>query len=198
MIQAPAFTVPEPAAGHDIHHGSIPQVILYYEREEMRQEREVSMLVSTLTAIHVLGVVIWIGGVAFVTMIVFPMLIKMENSLEKVLFFQGIEHRFARIAKSSLAVVGLTGGGLLYENGEWRILFTMDGIGPTLMLVVWTFYLLVLLFEGKIFRMIFGGKAGQDTNKVFALLSGFHWVVLGLSLLAIGVGVWAGHGGVLR
>jgi uncharacterized membrane protein len=156
------------------------------------------MFVSTLTAIHVLGVVIWIGGVAFITMIVFPMLTKMENSLEKVLFFQGIEHRFARVAKSSLVVVGLTGGWLLYETGEWRILFGMAGIGPTLMLAVWTVYLLVLLFEGKIFRMIFGGKAEQDTNKVFVLLSGFHWVVLGLSLLAISVGVWTGHGGALR
>ncbi len=156
------------------------------------------MPVSILTAIHVLGVVIWIGGVAFVTMIVFPMLTKMENSIEKVLFFQGIEHRFAKIAKISVAVVGLTGAWLLYETGEWRILFSMAGIGPTLMLIVWTCYLLVLLFEGKIFSMLFKGKTGQDADKVFGLLSGFHWVVLSLSLLAIGVGVWAGHGGALK
>lgn len=153
------------------------------------------MLVSILTALHVFGVVIWIGGVAFVTMIVFPMLTKMENSLEKVLFFQGIEHRFARTAKVSLAVVGLTGLWLLYDTGEWRMLFSMAGIGPTLMLAVWSFYLLVLLFEAKIFGILFSGKEGQDADKVFVLLSRFHWVVLGLSLLAVGVGVWAGHGG---
>ncbi len=156
------------------------------------------MIVPVLTALHVLGVVIWIGGVAFVTMIVFPMLTKMENSLEKVVFFQGIEHRFAGIAKIALAVVGLTGGWLLLSTGEWRILFSKAGIGPTLMLVVWTFYLLVLLFEGKIFGRIFRGTAGQDADRVFALLTRFHWVVLGLSLLAVGVGVWAGHGGALR
>ena len=156
------------------------------------------MLVSVLTAIHVLGVVIWIGGVAFVTMIVFPMLTRMEDSFEKVLLFQGIEHRFARIAKVSHAVVGLTGGWLLYETGEWRILFSMAGIGPTLMLLVWVFYLLVLTFEGKIFSKIFGGKAQQAPEKVFSLLSRFHWVVLGLSLLAVGVGVWSAHGGALR
>lgn len=156
------------------------------------------MLVSVLTAVHVLGVVIWIGGVAFVTMIVFPMITRMEDSFEKVLFFQGLEHRFARIAKNSVAVVGITGCWLLYITGEWRILFSMAGIGPTLMTVVWTFYLFVLLFEGKIFRMIFGGKTQQDAVKVFSLLSRFHWVVLGLSLLAVGVGVWAGHGGMLR
>lgn len=156
------------------------------------------MLISILTAVHVLGVVVWIGGVAFVTMIVFPMITRMENSLEKVIFFQGMEHRFAKIAKISVAVVGLTGGWLLYLTGEWRILFSMVGMGPTLMILVWTFYVLVLLFEGKLFKMIFGSRAQQDTDKVFSLLSRFHWVVLGLSLLAIGIGVWAGHGGVLR
>ena len=156
------------------------------------------MLISILTAMHVLGVVVWIGGVAFVTMIVFPMITRMENSLEKVIFFQGMEHRFAKIAKISVAVVGLTGGWLLYLTGEWRILFSMVGMGPTLMILVWTFYVLVLLFEGKLFKMIFGSSTQQDTDKVFSLLSRFHWVVLGLSLLAIGVGVWAGHGGLLR
>jgi len=156
------------------------------------------MLISILTAVHVLGVVVWIGGVAFVTMIVFPIITRMENSLEKVIFFQGMEHRFAKIAKISVAVVGLTGGWLLYLTGEWRILFSMVGMGPTLMILVWTFYVLVLLFEGKLFKMIFGSSTQQDTDKVFSLLSRFHWVVLGLSLLAIGVGVWAGHGGLLR
>jgi len=156
------------------------------------------MLVSILTAVHVLGVVVWIGGVAFVTMIVFPMITRMEDSFDKVLFFQGIEHRFAGIAKSAVVVVGLTGGWLLYITGEWRILFSVAGVGPTLMLLVWMFYLFVLLFEGRIFKMIFKGSAQQDSVKIFSLLSRFHWVVLGLSLLTIGVGVWAGHGGVLR
>jgi uncharacterized membrane protein len=38
-------------------------------------------LISFLTALHVVVVVLWIGGVAFVTIIVFPMLLKMEDSL---------------------------------------------------------------------------------------------------------------------
>ena len=155
------------------------------------------MLLPFLTAIHVLGVVVWIGGVAFVTIIVFPMLLRMEGSLEKMLLFQGIEHRFAKIAKVSVAVVGITGAWMLQITGEWRTLFSAGGIGPTLMLIVWTFYLLVLLFEARLFKVLFRGEAQQDTSRVFFRLSVFHWVVLGLSLLAIGVGVWAGHGGTL-
>lgn len=153
------------------------------------------MLLPLLTAVHVIGVVIWIGGVAFVTMIVFPMIVRMEDSLEKVMFFQGVEHRFAKIAKLSVFVVGLTGAWLLFITGEWRVLFAVRGIGPTLMLIVWAFYVFVLLFEGKIFKAIFSGTAQQDTAKIFRHMATFHWVVLGLSLLAIGVGTWAAHGG---
>ncbi|MDH4231530.1 MAG: hypothetical protein OEW04_05815 [Nitrospirota bacterium] len=153
------------------------------------------MLLPLLIAVHVLAIVIWIGGVAFVTMIVFPMIMRMEGSLEKVIFFQGMEHRFAKIAKIAVIIAGLTGGWLLHITGEWKILFTARGIGPTFMLVVWTVYVLVLLLEAKLFRLIFSGESQQDTGKVFFRLSAFHWVVLFLSLLAVGIGVWAGHGG---
>ncbi len=155
------------------------------------------MFVPILTAIHVIGVVIWIGGVAFVTMIVFPMIMRMEGSIEKMIFFQGVEHRFASIAKISVGLVGVTGAWLLYLTGQWRILFTCAGIGPALMVIVWTMYVFVLRFEARLFKLIFRKEAQRDTSKVFARLSAFHWVVLGLSLLAVAVGVWAGHGGTI-
>ena len=153
------------------------------------------MFLPLLIAVHVIGVVLWIGGVAFVTVVVFPMIMRMENSLEKVLFFQGVEHRFAKIAKTSVVVVGVTGVLLLHITGKWNVLFKASGIGPTLMTVVWVFYVLVLMFEGRLFKAIFSGEAQQDTAKVFYRLSVFHWLILGISLLAIGVGMWAGHGG---
>lgn len=152
-------------------------------------------MIAFLTAIHVLSIVLWIGGVAFVTMIVFPMIMRMENSLEKVLFFQGVEHRFAKIAKTSVAIAGITGIWLLYITGEWRILFTWTGIGPTLMLIVWTLYVLILLFEARLFKAIFRGEAQHDTSKIFFRLTVFHWFILVISLLAVAVGVWAAHGG---
>jgi uncharacterized membrane protein len=128
-------------------------------------------------------------------MIVFPMITRMESSLEKIVLFQGIEHRFAKIAKLSVIIVGLTGAWLLYITDEWKILFKTTGIGPTLMLIVWVFYSLILLFESKLFKFIFRGNAQQDTSKVFFRLTVFHWVILGLSLSAVVIGVWTGHGG---
>ena len=155
------------------------------------------MLLPVLIAIHVLAVVIWIGGVAFVTIIIFPMIMRMEGSSEKMMLFQGIEHRFEKIAKISVAVVGLTGGWMLQLTGGWKTLFSAGGIGPTLMVSVWTFYVLVLLFEPRLFKAISRGETQQKTSRVFFRLTVFHWVVLVLSLLVIGVGVWSDHGGTL-
>ncbi len=152
------------------------------------------MLIHLLLVIHVLGIVLWIGGVAFVTIIIFPMIMRMENSMEKVLFFQGVEHRFAKIAKACVVIVGITGFWILHTKGEWGFLFTINGIGPTLMLIVWAFYSFILLFEGRLFKIIFKGEAQHDTAKIFLRMTVFHWIVLGLSLLTVFIGVFSGHG----
>lgn len=57
------------------------------------------MFVPLLIAIHVVTVVLWIGGVAFVTIIIFPMLLRMEDSFEKVMLFQRVENKFAKQAR---------------------------------------------------------------------------------------------------
>jgi len=184
-------------ARYDLYHcaDKADEIYCRQNKHEAGVGREIPMLLPILIAVHVLAVVIWIGGVAFVTMIVFPMIMRMEGSLEKVIFFQGMEHRFAKIAKTAVFITGLTGSWLLYLTGEWKILFTVQAIGPTVMLLVWTLYVLVLLFEAKLFKLIFSGESQQDTAKIFSRLSAFHWVVLALSLLAVAIGVWAGHGG---
>jgi uncharacterized membrane protein len=150
-------------------------------------------LISFFTALHVTVVVLWIGGVAFVTAIIFPMLLKMEDSLEKALMFQRIEGRFARHARIYVVITGISGFALLYLTGRFGDLFTAGGFGITTMLVVWFVYGLVLTFEKKIFQFLFDRPDKIDPEKVFFRLSAFHWVVLALSLLAIAAGVWEGH-----
>jgi len=137
--------------------------------------------------IHVLSVVVWIGGVAFVTLVTFPMILREEKSLEQVMMFQGVEHRFAKIAKLMVILAGLSGLYLLYEKGL--------SPGVWIMIVVWTFYAALLFgLEKLIFKKIFSKPTDKlDTRKVFNILQGFHWVVLTLSALAIAAGIWTGH-----
>ncbi len=146
------------------------------------------MLYIISLIIHVLSVVVWIGGVAFVTMITFPMIRRTQNSLEQVLMFQGVEHRFSKIAKVAVVLAGLTGFYMLSEKGL--------SVGIWIMIIVWTVYASLLFFlERLIFKKFFSKPSGEqlNTRQIFFRLQVFHWVVLTLSFSAIGAGIWTAH-----
>jgi hypothetical protein len=146
------------------------------------------MLYITALTVHVLSVVIWIGGVAFVTMIIFPMIRRTQNSLEQVIMFQGVEHRFSKIAKAMVVLSGLSGFYLTVENGL--------SPGVWVMITVWTFYAALLFFlEKTLFGKLFSTPSGRnlETQQIFFRLQVFHWFVLGLSFFAVAAGVWTGH-----
>lgn len=59
--------------------------------------------------LHVLGVVLWIGGVGFVTTVLLPAVARLKTPAERVAFFEEIEGRFAWQARGTTLLVGLTG-----------------------------------------------------------------------------------------
>ena len=65
---------------------------------------------------HVLGVVIWIGGVATVTMVVLPALRRRDLGSKRLQVFEAIERRFAWHARIATVIVGLTG---FYMTSGW-------------------------------------------------------------------------------
>jgi hypothetical protein len=46
-------------------------------------------------AIHVIAVILWIGGVGFVTTVMLPAMRHMKGPVERLAFFDDIERRFA-------------------------------------------------------------------------------------------------------
>lgn len=151
-------------------------------------------MIPLITALHVVTIVLWIGGVAFVTINIFPILLTMEDSLEKVMLFQRVENKFARQARFYAWTAGITGAILLYLTGEYKMLFSINGIGVTVMLIVWFIYTFILTFEKRIFKVLFSQPERLDTARIFKRLNIFHWFVLGLSLVAVFIGVLSGHG----
>ena len=151
------------------------------------------MFQTLLLIIHVIGVIIWIGGVAFVTMVIFPMMYRTEGSLEKALLFQGVEHRFAGIVRWLIAIVGATGVYLLAARYGLGILAETRGIGILIMIFAWTFYTTVILSERKLFSRIFAGPAKVDMDKALRTINTMHWVLLTVSFAAVAGGVWFAH-----
>ena len=146
------------------------------------------MLYVLALIVHIIAIIIWIGGVSFVTMITFPMIQRINSSLDQVLMFQGIEHRFAKIAKVMIVLIGLSGLILIYER---RL-----SIGVWVMIAVWAFYaLLIFGLEKIIFNKLFAKPSGEefDMKKVFFTMQTFHWVVLTLSFFAVAAGILTAH-----
>lgn len=153
------------------------------------------MFLTILLIIHVICVIIWIGGVSFVTLVIFPMMYRTEGSLEKALLFQGVEHRFAGMVRWLIAIVGVTGVWILFDRYGFGILTERRGLGIVIMLVAWTLYTTVLLSERKIFSRIFADPEKIDMDRALRIINGMHWFLLVVSFSAVAAGVWYGHHG---
>src|SRR5680860_1182750 len=70
--------------------------------------------------LHVLGVVLWIGGVAMVTTVLLPATKRMKTPVERVMFFETVERGFALQARITTLVTGLSGLYLVYQLDLWR------------------------------------------------------------------------------
>jgi uncharacterized membrane protein len=75
--------------------------------------------VTIARALHVVSVVLWIGGVAFVTTVLLPAVRRLKAPQERMQLFDQIEQRFAWQARVSTAIVGLTGFYMLYRFDMW-------------------------------------------------------------------------------
>ncbi len=151
------------------------------------------MLLTVLLIIHVISVIIWIGGVSFVTTVIFPMMYRTEGSLEKALLFQGVEHRFAGMVKWLIGAVGVTGFWMLSAKYGIRILLDPHGIGIVIMLFAWALYTTILLSERRIFGKLFADPEKIDMNRALKLINVMHWFLLLISFSAVAAGVWFGH-----
>ncbi len=148
--------------------------------------------------IHLLTVIVWIGGLAFVTIIIFPVIFKTPDPLQKVLTFQRIEHRFARLARYFVVITGISGFIMLFTAGWQSALFTRAGIPLTFMTLVWFFWMIMLFgVEPLVIKKMLERLAKEGTeltiDSVFKRVNRMHWVLLFISFLASIGGALTAH-----
>lgn len=149
--------------------------------------------------VHVLTVILWIGGLAFVTSIVLPMAIKTPDALQKVLLFQRVEHRFAGLARIYVVITGVSGFAMIFTTDWYRLLFTMAGLALTVMTLIWVFWFVMLfglepLIIRKMLENMAKGGTKLEIDAVFKRLNAVHWVMVFISLVAAAAGVFVAHG----
>jgi uncharacterized membrane protein len=156
------------------------------------------MLFLLMHIIHLVAVILWIGGLAFVTIIIFPVIFKTPDPLQKVLTFQRIEHRFARLARFFVVITGASGLVMLAITGWHKTLFTSGGVPLTFMFVLWIFWMVMLFgVEPLVIKKMLERMAKEGTemtiDSVFKRVNRMHWVLLFASLLASIAGALTAH-----
>lgn len=151
--------------------------------------------VTTARAIHVLAIIHWMGGVAFVTAVVLPSIAAVGDPARRLEMFEAVERRFSAQVRISVPVAGLSGFYMAERLDAWgRFLRTADW-WLAAMLVVWLVFMAVLfVLEPFVLRDRFRRRALADPDGAFRLVQRAHWLLLAAGAVTAGAGVLGAHG----
>lgn len=133
-------------------------------------------------ALHVVGIVIWIGGVAFVTLIILPAIRGAELGDDKLQAFHSVERRFVRYARTAVLLVGLTGLYMCWRLDIWNRFREAEFWWMHAMAGLWIiFALLLFVLEPLFLHRRFPEFARRNPELAFTLLQRVHWILFILS-----------------
>lgn len=146
-------------------------------------------------AIHVVGVILWIGGVAFVTTTLIPALKNIEHSKNKLELFEQLEGRFAFQAKIVTFITAASGFFMLQSLNAWERYLHIEYWWLHLMTLVWVIFTLVLfVLEPLVLHKWFHDQATKNSEHAFLWLHRMHIILLTLSIIATIGAVLGSHG----
>ena len=152
--------------------------------------------VTIARALHVLGVVVWIGGVAMVTMVLLPAVRRGDLGPNRLQVFEAIERRFIWQARIATILVALTGFYMTQRLGLWDRFQSAQFWWMHAMVCLWGLFTVVLfVVEPLVLHRWFHARATEAPDTAFALLHRAHWLLLVLSVITI-LGAVAGSQGV--
>lgn len=150
---------------------------------------------SLARVIHILSVVLWIGGVAMVTTVIIPAVKKMKSPIERMEAFENIEGKFSFQAKITTVLTALSGFFMLYSMDAWERFLYPQFWWLHAMVLVWLIFTIVLFFlEPLVFHKLFKKYALKKPERTFNLIHRAHWILLILSLITIIGAVAGSHG----
>jgi uncharacterized membrane protein len=144
-------------------------------------------------AVHVLAVVMWIGGVGFVTTVLLPAVRELPPAQQWPMF-ERMERRFAAQARIWVLLAFGSAWELLRQSGGWaRVPHTPWLL---LMLLAWIpFFVMLFLLEPLVLDRFLRARAERDPVGTMRIAVRMHVVLLALSVSAVVAGVIGAHGG---
>ncbi len=143
--------------------------------------------------VHVLAVVGWIGGVWFVTLVIFPVVRRTAEPTERLKAFHRIESGFAPIARWLVMLAGASGFWITARADLWSRFASANFWWMHLMLGLWIVFMLMLFVAEPLVlhaRMAASTKPAQDFERMAKL----HMLLSAIGLLAVLGAVGGSHG----
>lgn len=148
-------------------------------------------------ALHVLAVVLWIGGVGFVTTVLIPAVRRLKAPAERLALFDAMERRFAWQARVTTAVTGITGLDMLIRFDLWDRFGDASYWWMHAMVLTWlVFTAMLFVAEPLILHRWLLARAAASPESTFKLVERLHWIMLAVSLVTV-LGAVAGSHGVI-
>ena len=146
-------------------------------------------------AIHIISIVIWMGGVAFVTIVLIPTIRHSSFRGDECYLFNKIENRFAKIARALVLLAGFSGFYMVYQLDAWNRFWELHYFWMHAMVLIWLIFVLALFLIEPYFikdhgRVVKDGRSFRNLQKTQVV----HSIILTLSLITIFISALGAHG----
>jgi uncharacterized membrane protein len=136
--------------------------------------------------LHVLAVVVWIGGVSMVTTILLPAVRRSHPAAERFPVFHALEGRFAKQARVTTGLAGASGFYMTWRLDAWDRFGSAEFWWMHAMVLTWlVFTLMLFVLEPLFLERLLARRALIAPEATYRLLEWLHRCLLGISLLAV-------------
>ena len=134
-------------------------------------------------ALHVLAVIHWVGGLAFVTLVVLPLAASRPDRGEGLALFAAVERRFSAQLRFSIPLAGAAGLWMTYRMDLGDRFADPHFWWMSAMVGLWLFFVTMIFVIEPLAHGRFERRAQEDPDSAFRRLIALHVVLLALAAL---------------
>lgn len=144
-------------------------------------------------ALHVAAVVLWIGGVGFVTLVAMPAIRQQAKDVDRLHAFHALEKGFAGQARIWVLIAGATGFWMVWRTHMWQRFVEAQFWWMWAMVIVWAGFAAMLFIIEPFFLHKKMTSTTADGSR-FARMERMHRIALLASIVAVIGAVGGAHG----
>jgi uncharacterized membrane protein len=144
--------------------------------------------------LHVLAIIHWIGGLAFVTLVVLPVALSRSTAEEAATLFENIERRFAAQVRISVPLAGASGLWMTYRLELWDRFVDPQFLWMWAMLILWLMFMLMLFVIEPLSQARFKRDAREAPISTLRRIGRLHHLLLSLAAVTAFAAVAGANG----